>query len=248
MRTRDPRRLLARRRRAGARVRLLGSERFEGGLTADGERGVTTVQRAEVALPRSELERMWTPAHLERLARTYWRFLTRCSLGLLRVEYAPHARAVVLLARPLVLLTFSAPEYETAPGRGTVTWNIDRGLLVAPAGRGRGCLRLTVERRPERGEDGLAVVALSSAVLDFHPLIRGWGRFATIGRGLYRLTQLQLHIVVTNGFLRSLANLDLAPSAVGALADDAPLAATTQPASTIPAAPAASPGPSERPA
>ena len=34
---------------------------------------------------------------------------------------------------------------------------------------------------------------------------------------LYRVTQLAIHVVVTNAFLRSLARLDLAPSAVGAL-------------------------------
>ena len=28
-------------------------------------------------LPAEALDAIWTPMHLERLARTYWRFLTR---------------------------------------------------------------------------------------------------------------------------------------------------------------------------
>jgi hypothetical protein len=48
-------------------------------------------------------------------------------------------------------------------------------------------------------------------------MIRGWGWFARIGQPLYGFTQLRIHVIVTNAFLRSLANLDLAPSVVGAL-------------------------------
>ena len=50
--------------------------------------------------------------HLERLARTYWKYLSRVTLGLIRVEYTDTERAVVLLHRPLVLLRFNAPEYK----------------------------------------------------------------------------------------------------------------------------------------
>ena len=63
-------------------------------------------------LDEAALEEIWTPAHLERLARTYWRFLTRVTLGLIRVHYSERERSVVLLVRPLRLLTFRAPEYE----------------------------------------------------------------------------------------------------------------------------------------
>ena len=34
---------------------------------------------------------------------------------------------------------------------------------------------------------------------------------------IYRATQLRIHVIVTNAFLRSLAVLDLAPSVVGSL-------------------------------
>ena len=80
MRERDPRRLLARRREIRARVQIVDAPHAESG--PDGS--VTSMQVADVTLPASELERMWTPEYLERLARTYWLFLTRVSLGLLR--------------------------------------------------------------------------------------------------------------------------------------------------------------------
>ena len=34
-----------------------------------------SVQEADLILPDEALERIWNPTHLERLARTYWRFL-----------------------------------------------------------------------------------------------------------------------------------------------------------------------------
>ena len=101
-----------------ARVRLI--EEPESGHRAGG--AVTSKQEAELTLSRAELERLWRPEYLERLARTYWRWLGKISLGLLRVVYAPDSRRVVLLVRPLTLLRFHAPEYETQPDCGSVTW------------------------------------------------------------------------------------------------------------------------------
>ncbi len=187
------------------------------GPAADGS--VTTTQMARVTLPRAELERIWTPEYLERLARTYWRFLTRVSLGLLRVLYTPDSRQVVLLGRPLVLLRFFRPEYELDATGGTVTWRIDRGVLVAPPGRGRGFLRISV-RRPlgEEGAGEEVTATVSSEVHNFYPLLAGWGWFSRVGRVVYSITQLRIHVLVTHAFLRSLARLDLSPSLVGALA------------------------------
>jgi hypothetical protein len=226
VRPRDPRRLLERRRRARARVHVLRPP--PSGFAPDGSLG--SKQEAEVTLPRSELERMWSAEYLERLARTYWRFLSRISLGLLRVLYTKDSREVVLLTRPFVLLRFRAPEYEIESDRGTVTWPIERGLLVARGGRGRGYLRLSV-RRP-RVNDGSpeVTVTVTSEVVAFYPMIA-----ARIGRFLYNQTQLRLHVIVTNAFLRSLANLDFEPSVIGALS----------PAS-LQRTPAASPGRGER--
>jgi hypothetical protein len=215
VRSRDPRRLLERRRRALARVKIL--KVLQPGRGLDGSIGSKHV--AELTLPRAELERIWSPEHLERLARTYWRFLMRFSLGLLRVLYTPTTRDVVLLTRPIVLLRFRAPRYEAAPDAGTVTWAIDRGLLVARAGRGRGYLRLSVSRVPRPdGAPGEATVTVCSEVVQFYPALAGRGWFSRIGRVIYDLTQRRIHGLVTHAFLRSLANLDLAPSVVGALA------------------------------
>jgi hypothetical protein len=219
VRQRDPRRLLARRNQVLARVRILDVP-----VSDDAPDGsITSKQMAEVTLPRSELDRIWTPEYLERLARTYWRFLTRVFLGLLRVRYTPETREVVLLTRPFVLLRFRCPEYEIDPEGGSVAWPIESGLLVAPAGRGRGFLRLSVRRPSEEPEGGEATVTITSEVASFYPMIAmgtstpptRW--FSRLGRAIYRATQLRVHVIVTHAFLRSLARLDLAPSVVGTL-------------------------------
>ena len=175
-------------------------------------------QEAEVTLPRDELERMWTPEYLERLARTYWRFLSRRFLGLLRVVYGETFREVVLLYKPFVLLRFHAPEYHLEEDGGTVTWPIEQGLLVASPGRSRGYLRLSVHRPQEDDGSGAeATVNVAAEVVNFYPAIAGRGWFARVGRVIYNQTQLRIHVLVTQSFLRSLANLELEPSKVGAL-------------------------------
>jgi hypothetical protein len=216
-----PRRELERRREARARVRIVD----EPGVKSEPGEPVTTRQSADVTLPRTELDRLWTPEYLERLARTYWRFITRISLGILKVRYTPTSREIVLLGRPFVLLRFFAPEYDAQADCGTVTWRIDRGLLVAPPGRGKGWLRITVRRPPESllpddpatTSDDFTTIRVSSEVASFYPMLAGWGWFGRIGRVIYRTTQLRIHVIVTNAFLRSLARLDLAPSVVGSL-------------------------------
>jgi hypothetical protein len=213
VRKRDPRRQLERHRRARARVRIEHVPRSK--YAADGSIG--SKQVAEVSLPRSELDRVWSPEYLERLAATYWCFLTRFSFGLLRVLYTDDAREVVLLTRPFVLLRFRKPEYEIESDGGTVTWPIDKGLLVAPSGRTRGYLRLTVRRPPDDGGSGEITATISSEVVNFYPMLAGWGWFSRIGRLIYNETQLRIHVLVTHAFLRSLANLDLVESNVRAL-------------------------------
>jgi len=175
----------------------------------------SSAQRAEIELPAQELAELWKPEHLERLARAYWAYLNRISLRLLRVVYEPDARTVVLLSRRLPLLRFHAPDYETATERASVTWRIDRGLLVAREGRGRGFLRIGVRRLGEDG--GRSRLEVTSEVRNFYPWLRGGGRFARFGTWIYSQTQLRIHVLVTHGFLRSLARLDLPPSRVGAL-------------------------------
>lgn len=204
--------MLARRREARSRVRILPEPKSE--EQPDGS--VTSRQVAEVTLPREELDRVWTPEYLERLAATYWRFLKRVSLGLLRVLYTPSSRELVALGRPLVLLRFEAPEYEAGGGRASVTWRISGGLLVLPRGRGKGYLRIGVDRTGDTGESSCSV-RVTSEVASFYPTIAGWGWFSRIGRFIYSQTQARLHVLVTNSFLRSLARVDLAESNVGLL-------------------------------
>ena len=179
---------------------------------------VTTRQAAEVTLPRAELDRIWNAEYLERLAATYWRFLTRVSLGLLRVLYSDDAREIALIGRPFVLLRFYSPEYEMAEDRGTVTWRIRDGVLVQPAGRGQGYLRISVRRASQDNGSDQITGTVTSEVANFYPLVVGWGWFRRIGRHLYRITQLRIHVILTHAFLRSLARLDLAPSRVGTYA------------------------------
>jgi hypothetical protein len=209
VRPRDPRRLLERHRRARARVTIVHEPQAHGSE----ESGATgSRQVAEVTLPKSELEPMWTPEHLESLARTYWSFLSRFSLGLIRVLYSEDSRDVVFLRRPFVLLRFRKPEYDFNRDGGTVTWPIDRGVLVARRGRGRGYLRLSVHRKPAQEGSAEVTVVVSSEVVNFYPTI-----VSRFSRWIYDQTQLRIHLIVTHAFLRSLANLELEPSRVGAL-------------------------------
>jgi hypothetical protein len=208
VRPRDPRRLLERDRRALGRVMIV--EVPQSGYSEDGALG--SRQEAEVTVPRAELEKIWRPEYLERLARTYWSFLSRFSLGLIRVLYSEDSRDVVFLRRPFVLLRFHKPEYQYNSDGGTVTWPINRGVLVARRGRGRGFLRLSVHRKPaEDGADEVTVV-VSSEVVNFYPTLA-----TRLSRWFYEQTQLRIHVIVTHAFLRSLANLELEPSRVGAL-------------------------------
>jgi hypothetical protein len=174
---------------------------------------VRSVQAADLFLPEDSLQEIWTPVHLERLARTYWRFLTRVTLGLIRVKYTEGERSVVLLFRPLRLLTFRAPEYEMDEHRGLVRWRIAQGLLVARAGRGKdGYLQIDV-RRCDSDDPERARLHVEVEVANFYPAIA-----SHIGRWVYNATQSRIHVIVTHGFLRSLARLDLAESRVGRFA------------------------------
>jgi hypothetical protein len=180
-------------------------------IASDGS--VRSVQSAEVTLPASDLERLWSAANLENLARTYWRFLSRMTLGLVRVRYGEDERCVVLIARPLTLLRFTAPEYELAEDHGRVTWWIRDGLLVARAGRNhRGRLSLLVARHG-RASGGTETVTVEVEVANFYPSILSG--FSTL---VYEATQSLVHELVTHAFLRSLARLELAESRVGRLA------------------------------
>jgi hypothetical protein len=174
---------------------------------------VRSVQSTVLTMSATELERIWTPANLENLARTYWRFLSRVTLGFIRVKYTADSRLVVFLARPLTLLRFGAPEYTIEDDHGAVRWPIRDGLLVARGGRGCGFLALDVRREPPR-PDGQEDLLIEVEVANFYPSIS-----VGFSEPVYEMTQSAVHVLVTHAFLRSLANLDLARSKIGQFAD-----------------------------
>jgi hypothetical protein len=171
---------------------------------------VRSIQGADVAMPAGEMDELWTPMYLERLARTYWKYLSRVSLGLIRVEYGETERRVVLLRRPFVLLRFRAPEYEISDGRGIVRWRIRDGVLVAK--HDRGYLEIDV-RRSEPDRPGYEQAHVEVEVANFYPAVATW-----LTRWFYKATQSRIHVLVTHGFLRSLARRELEISAVGRFA------------------------------
>ncbi len=175
---------------------------------------VRSIQAANVDMPLEQLDALWTPAHLERLARTYWKYLSRVTLGLIRVTYTETERSVVLIGRPFVLLRFRAPEYDFSANRGIVRWRIQSGLLVSR--RNEGYLEIDV-RRIESDRPGYGRVHVEVEVANFYPAIATW-----VARWFYTQTQSRIHVLVTHGFLRSLAKLDLEESAVGRFAERRP--------------------------
>jgi hypothetical protein len=176
-----------------------------------------SVQSAVLTMSATDLERLWTPANLENLARTYWRFLSRVTLGLIRVKYTADSRSVMLLGRPLTLLRFSAPEYTIEDDHGAVRWPIRDGLLVARTGRGCGFLALAVRREAPKQTEGAVPTGdllIEVEVANFYPSIS-----VGFSEPVYEMTQSAVHVLVTHAFLRSLAKLDLARSKVGQFAD-----------------------------
>jgi hypothetical protein len=173
---------------------------------------VRSIQAATVDMPEDELIALWKPVNLERLARTYWKYLSRVTLGIIRVTYTERERAVVVIGRPLVLLRFCAPEYDIADGRGIVQWKIQDGLLVSQ--RNQGYLEIDV-RRLESPRPGYARIHVEVEVANFYPALATW-----IARWFYVHTQSRIHVLVTHGFLRSLARLELEESVVGAFAPE----------------------------
>ena len=173
---------------------------------------VRSIQAANVDMPEDELLALWKPMNLERLARTYWKYLSRTTLGIIRVTYTEDERAVVVIGRPFVLLRFHAPDYDITDGRGVVQWRIKDGLLVSK--RNEGYLEIDVKRM-ESDRPGYSRVHVEVEIANFYPSLSTF-----IARWVYVNTQSRIHVLVTHGFLRSLAKLELEESAVGRFADE----------------------------
>jgi hypothetical protein len=196
--------VLARARRVVHRTRVIAhaviSDPAEH-TTMDADGAVRSIQAADLTLPVDALNALWSPENLERLARTYWRFLERVTLGVIRVRYREDGRDVMALGF-IPLLTFDAPEYEMDGNRGIVRWRIEKGILVARPHEGY--LEIDVQRSaPDH-------VHVEVEVANFYPAIAH-----RLSRFLYTNTQSRIHVIVTHAFLRSLARLDLAESKVG---------------------------------
>jgi hypothetical protein len=206
--------VVRRRRRAGKLPghAVIVSPRQSTVIARDG--AVRSVQSAELTMAAADLDRLWSPPQsLENLGRTYWKFLSRVTLGLIRVVYGHDERRVVLLARPLTLLRFDAPEYVIEPDHGQIRWRIRDGLLVARSGRGCGFLAVDVRRRPGTTPEE-AKLRIEVEVANFYPSIA-----SGLSELVYEATQSNIHVLVTHAFLRSLAKLQLAESKVGRFAD-----------------------------
>ena len=97
--------ILRRRRASDARGRSAQAVIAEArsSTSLDGSTGaVRSVQSAESCCwTPTRSSRSGLPEYLERLARTYWRFLSRVTLGLIRVRYGENERAGALLFAPL---------------------------------------------------------------------------------------------------------------------------------------------------
>ncbi len=133
---------------------------------------VRSVQSAELTMPRDQLEQLWAVPNLENLARTYWRFLTRVTLGVVRVVYGENERSVVFLARPFTVpaLHRSGVRGRAQPRKGHLE-NQVAGLLVARAGRGCGYLALDVRRLDEPNGSDQGKVRIEVEVANFYPSI-----------------------------------------------------------------------------
>jgi len=175
----------------------------------DEQGAVHSVQAADLTLPADVVERIWDPHHLERLARTYWRFLSRATLGIVHVRYTPTGRHIVAFAKPFTLLSFHAPDYHLTDDVGIVRWRIRKGLLVAQRGHeGDGYLEIEM-RRCEPVDATRVRLHIRVEVANFYPMIA-----SSIAMWVYKATQSRIHVIVTHAFLRSLARLDLAESRV----------------------------------
>lgn len=184
----------------------------------DAESGsVYSIQTATITTPTARLDQIWSPAHLERFARAYWRYMERFSLGLVRVHYDDRGRYVCFLHRRICLLGFGEPEYEFGPTLGVVRWPIGRGLLVSRKGRDRGFLEIEVHRRDDAGttRDGqpLSRAYVELEVAQFYPTMS-----SGIAYWVYKQTQSRYHVLLAYGFIRSLAKADLPESPVGRFA------------------------------
>jgi hypothetical protein len=178
----------------------------------DANGAVRSVQGADIIMPSEVLDDIWDAPHLERLARTYWSFLSTCTLGAIKVQYTDGERYVKLF-RTIPLLTFQEPEYEIDEQHGLVRWPIAKGVLVQRrAHGGDGYLQIEVRKLPSP-EPGKAAINVEVTVANFYPQVA-----SALSTFVYTNTQSRIHVIVTHGFLRRLVRRQLDESVTGRFA------------------------------
>ena len=113
-------------------------------------------------------------------------------------------------------------------------WGIERGVLVAPPGvGGDGYLEIDLRRTPTDDPEWVDL-HVEVEVANYYPAIA-----SAFTNWAYAFTQSRIHVLVTYGFLRSLAKLDLEESKIGRFADidqlpdpSGPRRASVRPAAT----------------
>ena len=136
-----------------------------------------------------------------------------CTLGLIRVRYTPDERSVVLLA--------SAAEAAHLPGARIRDGPNARARALAhrarPARRqARARRRLPPDRGAPQPHGGSRPAPACTSRSRSPTSTRRSPRASAVAST--NSTQSRIHVIVTHGFLRSLARLDLAESRVGRLA------------------------------
>jgi hypothetical protein len=171
---------------------------------------VGSVHEARLYVSPQALSRVLTTRFLAEIADAYHRFLGRISFGVLRVRPGWDRQSLVVLLPAAVLLRFRAPGYREGSGWAEISWGIDRGILVASKNRGRGSLRIRIERDGgDCGERHRRILRMRMEVAGYYPRIRGGGWFAPFGAWIYGHTQAQVHRLVLRGFMASLDGLEV---------------------------------------
>jgi hypothetical protein len=174
---------------------------------------VRSVHEAELLVPAGAEADLLTTSFMVRAAAAYTEYLGRISFGLLRTRRRTDHETLVLLVPWPPLLRFRAPVYTVDSEWAEVRWDIAGGLLVASSDRGHGSLRLRIQRI-ERADTAHARARMLARmeVEGYYPLIRGSGRGASARTWLYAQTQARIHQRVMQGYLRSMATLELEPA------------------------------------
>ena len=176
---------------------------------------VRSVQSAEVVLPADRIDALWAPVYLERLARTYWDFLTRATSASSASTTPTASGSSACWSRGQAADVRRAGVRDGRLARRRALAHREAACSSPAAGaRATATSRSTSSARPARRARAGSIVHVEVEVANFFPAIA-----STIGRWFYTHTQSRIHVLVTQGFLRSLARLDLAPSQVGAPGD-----------------------------